>query len=165
MVELGELPQEIEMMLAPFDDVLEIVARSDRSAGHQQQNLLDWVGNTPRLPVVVELGEVLQKNGQTSPRALVVHIVSISVLTYQFADTGLTKLLYFLGLLSINLAFINVLPIPVLDGGQMLFLLLEKLKGGRLSERFMNAAQLAGLLAIVALVLYVTYNDITRLVG
>ena len=92
-------------------------------------------------------------------------IVSISVLTYQFADTGLTKLLYFLGLLSINLAFINVLPIPVLDGGQMLFLLLEKLKGGRLSERFMNAAQLAGLLAIVALVLYVTYNDITRLVG
>ena len=91
--------------------------------------------------------------------------MSISVLTYQFADTGLTKLLYFLGLLSINLAFINVLPIPVLDGGQMLFLLLEKLKGGRLSERFMNAAQLAGLLAIVALVLYVTYNDITRLVG
>jgi regulator of sigma E protease len=92
-------------------------------------------------------------------------IVSISVLTYKFAGTGFAMLLFFLGMLSINLAFINVLPIPVLDGGQMLFLLLEKLKGGRLSERFMNAAQLAGLLAIVALVLYVTYNDITRLVG
>jgi hypothetical protein len=37
MVELGELPQKIEMMLAPFDDVLEIVARGDRGAGHQQQ--------------------------------------------------------------------------------------------------------------------------------
>lgn len=92
-------------------------------------------------------------------------IVSISVLTYQFADTGFTKLLFFLGLLSINLAILNILPIPVLDGGQIVFLLLEKLNGGRLSERFLNAAQLAGLLAIVALVLYVTYNDIARLVS
>jgi len=92
-------------------------------------------------------------------------IVQISVITYQVADAGFTKLLFFLGLLSINLAFINILPIPVLDGGQMLFLLLEKIKGRRLSERFLNAAQLAGLLAIVALVLYVTYHDISRLVG
>ncbi len=92
-------------------------------------------------------------------------IVQISVITYQVADAGFTRLLFFLGLLSINLAFINVLPIPVLDGGQMLFLLLEKIKGRRLSERFLNAAQLAGLLAIVALVLYVTYQDISRLVG
>ena len=92
-------------------------------------------------------------------------IVQISVITYQVADAGFTKLLFFLGLLSINLAFINILPIPVLNGGQMLFLLLEKIKGRRLSERFLNAAQLAGLLAIVALVLYVTYHDISRLVG
>jgi len=92
-------------------------------------------------------------------------IVSISVLTYHFAEWGLPKLLFFLGLLSINLGFINVLPIPVLDGGQIMFLLLEKIKGRRLSERFMNGMQLAGLAAIVLLVLYVTYNDISRLVG
>ncbi len=92
-------------------------------------------------------------------------IVSISVMTYHFADSGLTRLLFFLGLLSINLAILNILPIPVLDGGQMLFLLLEKLKGGRLSERFLNVAQLAGLFVIVALVLYVTYHDIARLVS
>jgi regulator of sigma E protease len=92
-------------------------------------------------------------------------IVSISVITYQFAEFGFPKLLFFLGLLSINLGFINVLPIPVLDGGQMLFLLLEKIKGRRLSERFMNGMQMAGLIAIVALVLYVTYNDIAKLVG
>jgi regulator of sigma E protease len=92
-------------------------------------------------------------------------IVSISVMTYHFADTGLTRLLFFLGLLSINLAILNILPIPVLDGGQMVFLLLEKLKGGRLSERFLNGAQLAGLVVIVALVLFVTYQDIARLVS
>ncbi|MBM3985439.1 MAG: hypothetical protein FJ296_07095, partial [Planctomycetes bacterium] len=92
-------------------------------------------------------------------------IVSISVMTYHFADTGLTRLLFFLGLLSINLAILNILPIPVLDGGQIVFLLLERLKGGRLSERFLNAAQLAGLFVIVALVLFVTYQDIARLVS
>jgi hypothetical protein len=72
MVELGELPQKIEMMLAPFDDVLEIVARGDRGAGHQQQDLLNRIGNAPRLPVVVERGKMLQKKGQTCPRALAV---------------------------------------------------------------------------------------------
>lgn len=90
-------------------------------------------------------------------------IVQISVVTYQLATSDFTKLLFFLGLLSINLAVINVLPIPVLDGGQLLFLLIEKLRGKRLSERFLNAAQLAGLVAIVLLVLYVTYHDISKL--
>jgi regulator of sigma E protease len=92
-------------------------------------------------------------------------IVSISVLSYHFANWGFAKLLFFLGMLSINLGFINVLPIPVLDGGQVMFLVFEKIKGSRLSERFMNSMQLAGLVAILALVVYVTYNDIARLVG
>ncbi len=92
-------------------------------------------------------------------------IVSISVITYHFAGGALTQLLFFLGLLSINLGFINVLPVPVLDGGQVLMLVIEKINGRRLSERLMNGLQVAGLLAIVALVLYVTYNDILRLVG
>lgn len=92
-------------------------------------------------------------------------IVSISVLSYHFAGWGFAKLLFFLGMLSINLGFINVLPIPVLDGGQVMFLLFEKIKGSRLSDRFMNSMQLAGLVAILALVVYVTYNDIMRFVG
>jgi regulator of sigma E protease len=92
-------------------------------------------------------------------------IVSISQLTYHFAGGALTQLLFFLGLLSINLGFINVLPVPVLDGGQVLLLVCEKIYRRRLPERFMNLVQLAGLIVIVALVLYVTYNDIARLVG
>ncbi|MHC5210030.1 MAG: RIP metalloprotease RseP [Planctomycetota bacterium] len=92
-------------------------------------------------------------------------IVSISVISYHFAESGFTQLLFFLGLLSINLGFINILPVPVLDGGQVMFLIFEKIKGSQLSERFMNSMQIAGLLAIVALVVYVTYQDIVRLVG
>ncbi len=90
-------------------------------------------------------------------------IVTISVATYQIASSDTVKLIFFLALLSINLGFINILPIPVLDGGQILFLLFEKIKGARLSERFLNGSQLAGLVAILTLVVYVTYNDIARL--
>ena len=90
-------------------------------------------------------------------------IVQISVLSYKIADESFTELLCFLGLLSINLGFINILPIPVLDGGQLLFLLLERIKGRRLSERFLNSMQMAGLAAILLLVVWVTYQDILKL--
>jgi len=88
--------------------------------------------------------------------------LSISYITYKQAQWDFAKLLFFLALLSVNLGFINVLPIPVLDGGQILFLLCEKVKGSRLSEAFLQNAQLAGFVAILALMAYVTYNDILR---
>ena len=90
-------------------------------------------------------------------------IVQISVLSYKLADESFTELLCFLGLLSINLGFINILPIPVLDGGQLMFLLFERIKGRRLSERFLNSMQMAGLAAILLLVVYVTFQDIIKL--
>ncbi len=90
-------------------------------------------------------------------------IVMISVVSYQFAAEGLGKLLYFLGLLSVNLAILNLLPIPVLDGGQLVFLAIEKIKGSPVSERVQQWAALAGVAAILFLVLYVTYNDVERL--
>jgi len=91
-------------------------------------------------------------------------IVQISVLSYKIADESFTELLCFLGLLSINLGFINILPIPVLDGGQLLFLLFERIKGRRLSERFLNSMQMAGLVGILALVIYVTFQDVMKLI-
>jgi hypothetical protein len=72
MVEIGEPPQEVEMMLAPLDDVVEIVAGGDRRAGYQQQDLFDRIENPPCFPVVVEFREIRQKKRQTSPRAFVV---------------------------------------------------------------------------------------------
>jgi regulator of sigma E protease len=92
-------------------------------------------------------------------------IVAISKATYEVAGMSFAKLLFFLALLSINLGIINILPIPVLDGGQIMFLIFEKIKGSRLSERFLNGAQLAGLVAILVLVVYVTYNDIQNLIS
>ena len=88
--------------------------------------------------------------------------LAISKITYDSAQWSFAKLLLFLALLSVNLGVINLLPIPVLDGGQMVLLLCEKVKGSRLSERFLQNAQLAGFVAILALMAYVTFNDILR---
>ncbi len=88
--------------------------------------------------------------------------LAIAYITYKQAEADFAKLLYFLALLSVNLGFINILPIPVLDGGQILFLLFEKVKGSRLSDRFMQNAQFAGMVALLALMVYVTYNDFMK---
>ncbi|MDG2149052.1 MAG: RIP metalloprotease RseP [Planctomycetota bacterium] len=90
--------------------------------------------------------------------------IAISVITYEAAKWDFAKLLMFLAALSVNLGLINILPIPVLDGGQIIFLLCEKVKGSRLSERFMQNAQLAGFVAILALMVYVTFNDFTNFI-
>ncbi len=90
-------------------------------------------------------------------------IIQISRVSYQNTQWGLPRFLYFLALLSINLAFVNVLPIPVLDGGHLLFLLIERIKGSPVSVRIFNYSQVLGLVLVLALVVFVTYNDILRL--
>ena len=78
------------------------------------------------------------------------------------ANDTLAKLIHLLAILSINLAVINVLPIPVLDGGHIVFLAVEKLKGRPVSNEVMAYAQWAGLLLIVGLMALVFFNDIQR---
>lgn len=90
-------------------------------------------------------------------------IVTISVVSYRTAKAGWPRFLYFLAILSLNLAFINVLPIPVLDGGHMLFLTIEAIKGSPVSERVLGYSQMLGLVIVLALLIFVTFNDIVRL--
>ena len=69
-------------------------------------------------------------------------------------------LAYFLGFISVNLALFNVLPLPVLDGGHILFALIEKVKGSPVSRRVQTAASYVGLALLVSLMLFATFNDI-----
>jgi regulator of sigma E protease len=87
-------------------------------------------------------------------------IIRIGVVSHSWASVGLTKLFFFLCMLSMNLAFLNVLPIPVLDGGHLFFLLIEKIKGSPVSERVLGYSQMVGVVLIVSLMVYVTFNDI-----
>ncbi len=90
-------------------------------------------------------------------------IIRISQVSYQAAQRGPTWFWYFLALLSVNLAFVNLLPIPVLDGGHLMFLLIEKVKGSPVSSKVFGYSQVIGLVCVLLLVLFVTYNDILRL--
>ncbi|PIE22507.1 MAG: hypothetical protein CSA62_12295 [Planctomycetota bacterium] len=89
-------------------------------------------------------------------------IITIGVATYEKARSGFMELLFFLAILSLNLAFINVLPIPVLDGGHLMFLLVEAIKGSPVSTRVMSYAQFVGLMLVLALMVYVIFNDLVR---
>ncbi|MAE77757.1 MAG: RIP metalloprotease RseP [Planctomycetes bacterium] len=91
-------------------------------------------------------------------------IITISRVTYEYAEDGWQRWLYFLAILSLNLAFINVLPIPVLDGGQLMFLAVEKIKGSPVSARVMTYAQILGFVMVIGLLVFVTYNDILRVI-
>ncbi|HHT9156296.1 MAG TPA: RIP metalloprotease RseP [Candidatus Tripitaka californicus] len=90
-------------------------------------------------------------------------IIMIAQATYESAKLGMGKLLYFIGILSLQLAILNALPIPMLDGGHLLFLGIEKIKGSPLSERTMAFAQYIGMALLLALLLFATRNDVMRL--
>ncbi len=79
------------------------------------------------------------------------------------AKSSLTDLLNFLGLISINLAVLNFLPIPPLDGGQMIFLIAEKIRGRPLPESAVIAGTYVGLLLVLCLMVFATYQDVYRL--
>ncbi len=79
------------------------------------------------------------------------------------ADRGLIWLLFFMAVVSVNLAVINFLPMPIVDGGHMVYLLYEQFTGKRVSVAVQNVATIAGLALIGTCFLVVTYNDLARL--
>ena len=86
--------------------------------------------------------------------------VGIAVLTGEVAALGLVYLLQFTALLSINLAVINILPFPALDGGRILFLIIELFRGGKpVNERIETTVHNLGFALLMVLVLVVTYKD------
>lgn len=91
--------------------------------------------------------------------------IGIAAAAGKAAYGGLPSLLYFTGFLSLSLGILNLLPLPALDGGHLVILLLESLKGGPLSENTYRIAGLAGILFFLTLTVFVSYNDILKLVA
>ncbi len=89
--------------------------------------------------------------------------VGIVTLTKQMSELGIAYLLYFAAILSINLGIINILPIPALDGGRILFVLIEKLKGSPVSPNVEGYVHQVGFILLILLMVLVTLNDILRL--
>lgn len=89
--------------------------------------------------------------------------IMIAQLAGQQAEAGIINLIFFIALLSVNLGIINLLPIPVLDGGHLLFFLIEAVIRRPLNHKMREVAQQIGIFILILLMIFVFYNDIARI--
>jgi regulator of sigma E protease len=116
-----------------------------------------WAGTTSTLGMI---GKML--SGQASAKNIS-GVIGIAQVANSAANQGLGWFLNFLGLVSLSLAILNLLPIPVLDGGHLLYYLIELIKGSPVSERTMIAGQYVGLALLFTLMGLAFFNDIQRM--
>ena len=109
---------------------------------------------------VITVGKLLE--GVVSVKTLGGPIL-IAQMAGQQAHEGLLNLIHFIALISVNLAVLNLLPIPVLDGGHIMFFLIEGILGRPIGQKKIEWAQKAGMLLLLVLMIFVFYNDIMRL--
>ena len=79
------------------------------------------------------------------------------------AKAGFINLVYLVGFISLNVGFMNLLPIPALDGGRILFLIIEKIKGSKVDVKVENTIHTIGFVLLMVLMLVITFNDIIKL--
>jgi len=91
--------------------------------------------------------------------------IGIAQLTHVFVQEGAIPVLRFVAILSLSLAVINILPFPALDGGRLLFVLIELVIGRKIDQRWEAMVHMFGYVLILLLILAVTYSDILRLIG
>jgi regulator of sigma E protease len=89
--------------------------------------------------------------------------INIAQIAGESVERGWRYFVGILAIISISLGVLNLLPVPVLDGGQIVYQLIEGLKGGPLTERAQILGQQVGILALLLLMSFAFYNDIARL--
>lgn len=156
---LHALGWDSEIVLAPFAPAMITV-----KASNPVQAVAMGVHKTRYVMVMTYL-TILRLVQGTVPVEQLQGPVGITHIGSRIADQGFVYLVFFLGLLSANLAVVNFLPVPVVDGGHMVFLAIEGITGRPVSIAVQNVATLIGLLLIGTMFIVVTYNDIVRLFG
>ena len=118
---------------------------------------------------MVRAGLVQLFTGQASMSDMtgVVGMVDIINETGQSAQStseGIANVVFLVAFIAVNLAVMNLLPLPALDGGHVMFLLWEIISGKAPSDKFLEYAQTAGMLFLIALLIYANFNDLYRFV-
>jgi regulator of sigma E protease len=145
--QIGMLPQET----LTYERVG--LSQSFKSAGIQTANLV--------VQTVDVVGRLV--SGSVSVKQLQ-SVVGISRLAGQAVSQGAYAVIAFMALISVNLGILNILPIPILDGGHILLLSLEGIRRRDFSLAFKERFIQVGLVFLLALIVYVTYNDVARIV-
>jgi regulator of sigma E protease len=122
---------------------------------------LDWImTQNTAIGLYTLISDAIGGNGSLDSVTGPVGMVGVVGDAYQF---GFVYLLSFAALISINLAIINVLPFPALDGGRLFFLLIEKIKGSPIKPKIANTANMVGFSVLILFMLLITYHDVIKL--
>ena len=97
--------------------------------------------------------------GEVSPKHLAGPIGIGSATHRMFSHLGLSSVAFFIGFISINLCIVNLLPIPIADGGQLLFFAVEKIRGKPMPRKAQEIVQQVSIILLIALFLYITWFD------
>jgi len=143
--------------IAPADETVDIRYGFFESFSMAGDRLFKLTRLTYKALLFMVSGKLSFKESVTGP-------IGIFVITSKVAEMGFIHLLQLMAILSASLAIFNLLPVPVLDGGHLLFLIIEKIKGKPLSVRFQEIATQVGLALLIALMLFASYSDILRFV-
>lgn len=144
--------------ISPFDEVVEV------KHGFFESALLGF-RKTINLTVMTYKGLWMLASGKMSMRDSMTGPLGIFFITSNAAKLGIIALLHLIAVLSVSLAIFNLLPLPILDGGHLFLLGLEKLRKKSLGIKAEEVINNIGFTLIISLALFVTYNDIARLYG
>ena len=128
--------------------------------GKSDENVNLWIAQKPPWFTFESMWKMIQGLISTKNLSGPIAIAQVAAST---AESGFTTWLSFLALLSISLGAINLLPIPVLDGGHIVFHSLEGLLGRPVPEQIQMMSYQVGLLAVFTLMVFAIYNDVARL--
>ncbi|MDD3274341.1 MAG: RIP metalloprotease RseP [Candidatus Omnitrophica bacterium] len=144
--------------ISPFDEVIEIRHGFLKSA---------WLGmkKTVDLTALTYTGLWRLVSGRMSMRDSMTGPLGIFFITSKAAKLGIIAVLHLMAVLSISLAIFNLLPLPILDGGHLFLLGLEKIRKRALGVKAEEVVNNLGFSLMIMLALFVTYNDILRLYG
>jgi regulator of sigma E protease len=128
-----------------------------------------WLGLKEALAwgreILSSLGQMVVKLTQGEAPKDVAGPVGIYEISKSASAQGLLAVFQFTGILSINLAILNLLPLPALDGGRLFFILTEAITKKRANPKFEQAVHLVGMALLIGLMILVTINDVRRLIG
>ncbi|MBI4335179.1 MAG: RIP metalloprotease RseP [Candidatus Omnitrophica bacterium] len=143
--------------IGPSDEIVSVRYGFLNSGLKAMQQVYKLTEATYKSLLFIVTGKMSMKESVTGP-------IGIFIITSRAASMGVIYLLQMMAVLSASLAIFNLLPLPVLDGGHILFLLIEKIRGRPLSARRQEIVAQIGLAFLISLMLFVLYTDIIRFV-
>ena len=159
--------QELSTTLMPEEDAAanRVIIGITSSANYYHPGILEAAGLAVEREIYVTgamLTGLVQLVQGTVSTAELSGPVGVAQMAGQVAEQGIWPLLGFAAFLSLNLGIVNLLPIPALDGGHFIMLVLEALRGKPMKPAAMYYIQITGIVFIVSLMLFTTFNDLTK---